>query len=186
MLDHDQRVPKVPQPQQRLDEPPVVPLVQADRGLVQDVEHADQARADLRGQPDALRLPSGQGPGGPVQGQVVQAHVDQELESCPNLFQDPLGDHVLAIRELELVEERDLVLDRLRRELPDADPPHGDCQGLGLEARALAGPARHVTHVLLQPFPRAVGLGQRHKGPEQYAPQRGALRAGGRGAPRHR
>ena len=49
----------------------------------------------------------------------------------------------------------------------------------GLVARGLGRPGeRHG--------PRAVGLGQRHKGPEQYAPQRGALRAGGRGAPRHR
>ena len=34
----------------------VVALVQADARLVQDVEHAHQARADLRGQADALRL----------------------------------------------------------------------------------------------------------------------------------
>jgi hypothetical protein len=31
--------------------------VQADRGFVQHVHHADEAGADLRGQPDALRLP---------------------------------------------------------------------------------------------------------------------------------
>jgi hypothetical protein len=39
---------------------PVVALVQADRRLVEHVEHADQAGADLGGQPDALRLAAGQ------------------------------------------------------------------------------------------------------------------------------
>ena len=38
----------------------VVALVQADRGLVEDVEHADQARADLGREPDPLRLAAGE------------------------------------------------------------------------------------------------------------------------------
>ena len=45
---------------QRLDQPVVVPLVQPDRRLVEDVEDADQAGADLGGQPDALRLAAGE------------------------------------------------------------------------------------------------------------------------------
>ena len=73
VLDHDQRVAQVLQPDQRLDQPVVVPLVQADGRLVQHVEHADQAGADLGGQPDALRLAAGEGAGAAVQRQVVQA-----------------------------------------------------------------------------------------------------------------
>ena len=60
VLDDDQRVAEVAQPHQRVDQPPVVALVQADRRLVEDVEHPDQAAADLRGQPDALRLAAGE------------------------------------------------------------------------------------------------------------------------------
>ena len=41
---------------QRVEQARVVALVQADRGLVEHVEHAGQARADLRGEPDALAL----------------------------------------------------------------------------------------------------------------------------------
>ncbi len=67
VLHHDQRVAEVPQPGQRVDQAVVVPLVQADGGLVQDVEHPDQPRTDLGGQPDALRLPAGEGAGGPVE-----------------------------------------------------------------------------------------------------------------------
>ena len=56
VLDDEHGVAEVAQAQQRVDEAPVVALVQADAGLVEDVEHADQRRADLRGQADALRL----------------------------------------------------------------------------------------------------------------------------------
>jgi hypothetical protein len=62
VLDDDQRVAQVAQPDQRLDQPVVVALVQPDRRLVEHVEHADQAGADLGGQPDALRLAAGSVP----------------------------------------------------------------------------------------------------------------------------
>ena len=78
VLDDDQGVAEVAQPDQRLDQPVVVALVQADRRLVEDVEHADQAGADLGGQPDALRLAAGQRARRPVEGEVVEADVEQE------------------------------------------------------------------------------------------------------------
>ena len=64
VLDDDQRVAEVAQPDQGLDQPAVVALVQADGRLVEDVEHADQAGADLGGQPDPLRLAAGERAGG--------------------------------------------------------------------------------------------------------------------------
>ena len=63
VLDDEHGVAEVAQPDQRVDEPAVVALVQADRRLVEHVEHADQAAADLRRQPDALGLAAGQGAG---------------------------------------------------------------------------------------------------------------------------
>ncbi len=56
VLDDDHRVAEVAQPLQRRDQPLVVALVQPDRRLVEDVEHADEARTDLRRQADPLRL----------------------------------------------------------------------------------------------------------------------------------
>ncbi len=50
VLHHDHRVAEVAQPLERADQPLVVTLVQADRGLVEDVEHADQPAPDLAGQ----------------------------------------------------------------------------------------------------------------------------------------
>ena len=60
VLDDDERVAHVAQPDQGLDQPVVVALVQADGRLVEDVQDTDQAGADLRGEPDALRLTAGQ------------------------------------------------------------------------------------------------------------------------------
>ena len=60
MLDDDQRVADVAQMLERLDEPRVVALVQADGRLIQNVEHADKAGTDLRRQPNALGLAAGE------------------------------------------------------------------------------------------------------------------------------
>src|SRR2546430_15390933 len=59
----------------------VVALVQPDRGLVQDVEHADEPAPDLGGQPDALRLPAREGVRGAAEGEVFQADVAEEAEA---------------------------------------------------------------------------------------------------------
>jgi hypothetical protein len=50
VLDHEHRVAEVAQPFERGDQLPVVALVEADRRLVEDVEHADELAADLRGE----------------------------------------------------------------------------------------------------------------------------------------
>ena len=60
VLNHNKRVAHVAQLGQGFDEAAVVALVQADRGLVQHVEHANQARTDLGCQADALRLTAGE------------------------------------------------------------------------------------------------------------------------------
>ena len=56
VLDDDHRVAEVAQALQRVEQARVVALVQADRRLVEHVEHAAQAGADLRRQADALPL----------------------------------------------------------------------------------------------------------------------------------
>ena len=94
-------LPRSLQPDQRLDQPVVVALVQADRRLVEDVEDADQAGADLGGQPDPLRLAAGQRAGRPVEGEVVEADVEQEAEPLVDLLEHPLGDLLLAVGQLE-------------------------------------------------------------------------------------
>ena len=56
VLDDNEGVAEVAQRLERLDEPTVVSLVQADRRLVEHVQHAREPGADLRGEANALRL----------------------------------------------------------------------------------------------------------------------------------
>ncbi len=75
VLDHQHRVAEVAQAGQRLQQAVVVALVQADRRLVQHIEHAGEARADLGGEPDALAFAPRKRAGIARQGQVIQAHI---------------------------------------------------------------------------------------------------------------
>ncbi len=158
VFDHDQRVAEVAQPDQRVDQPPVVPLVQADRRFVQDVQHAGQPAADLGGQADPLSFPARQRPAGPVEREVVQTDVHQELQASPDLLQHAFGDELLPLGELQVAQEVELRADALGREVGDVQLTHGDGERFGLQPSPLAGSARDLPHVLLQAGPLAVGL----------------------------
>ncbi len=80
---------------QRFQEPGVVALVQADRRLVEHVEHAGEAGADLRGEPDALALAAGQRAGGARQGEIFEPDVDQEPQPLADFLEHADGDLVL-------------------------------------------------------------------------------------------
>ena len=47
--------------------------MQADGRFVEDIEHARQIRAELRGEPDALGLAAGERVGGTVEREIIQA-----------------------------------------------------------------------------------------------------------------
>ena len=159
VLDHDERVAEVAQADERVDQALVVALVQADRGFVEDVEHAHQTGADLGGEPDPLGLAPGQGAGGPGQRQVVEPHIDQEPQALADLLEEPLGDHLLAFGQLQGVDEGAGVADRQIGELGDVEPVDRDGERLGLEAGALAGSARDLAHELLELVALGVGFG---------------------------
>ena len=76
MFHHDHRIAQIPQTFQGFNQPPVIPLVQPDTGFIQDIQNPHQRRTDLGGQADPLRFSAGEGPGGPVQGQIIQADID--------------------------------------------------------------------------------------------------------------
>ena len=140
VLDDDQRVAQVAQPDQRLDQPAVVALVQPDRRLVQHVEHADQAGADLGGEPDPLRLAAGEGGRRPVERQVVQADVEQEAQPGVDLLEHPLGDHLLPVVSSRLASSSaQSPMDRLQTSAMFL-PPMVTASDLGLEPGALRRP----------------------------------------------
>ena len=78
VLDDDDGVAEVAEPLERADQPVVVALVQPDRGLVEDVEDADELRADLRREPEPLRLAARERGRGAVEREVADADVVEE------------------------------------------------------------------------------------------------------------
>ena len=158
VLHHQQRIAHVPQAAEGGKELIVVPLVQADGGLVQDIEDAHQGGADLGRQTDALALAAGEGPGGPAQRQVAQAHGLQKAQSGFDLLQNAVGDQVLLVCQSQLVHPVQLVQHGQPGQGVDVLVPHRHRQGFLFQTAALtlrAGTRRH--HLLQLPF-AGIGL----------------------------
>ena len=101
MLHHHHGVAHVTQVLQGFQQAVVIPLVQADGGFIQHIQHPHQAAADLAGQPDALTFPARQGGCWPAEGQVMQAHIQQELQPALDLLEHLLrNDQRLRIQFL--------------------------------------------------------------------------------------
>ena len=157
VLHHDQGVAQVAQFLQSGDQALVVALMQADGRLVQHVEHAGQAGADLGGQADALRLAAGQGAGGAGEGEVVQPHVQQEVQARLDLAQHRAGDHFLAVAQHQVVQVLGGFLDGQLCQSRDGLLPvrgrrQAHSQDLRLQARTVTRRARHLAGVREQAF----------------------------------
>src|SRR4029078_11405935 len=77
----------------------------ADGGLVEDVAHAAQVGAELRGEPDALRLPARERGRTAVERQLAHPPRLEEAQARGELGEDVARDLLLAPRHRELVEE---------------------------------------------------------------------------------
>ena len=100
VLHHHDGVSFVAQLLERGDEFAVVPLVQADAGFVQDVEDVHEFGANLGGQADALAFAAGEGPRGPVQREVIQAHIQHKAHPVVEFLEDIAGNAALAVVQL--------------------------------------------------------------------------------------
>ena len=92
MLHHHQRVAQIPQSNQGVEQAVVIPLMQADAGFIQHVQHPGEAGSDLGCQADALRLAAGQGHRRSVKTEVIQPHIQQETQAKANLTQHQIAD----------------------------------------------------------------------------------------------
>ena len=97
VLDQQQGVAQVAELLQASEQAAIVAGMQPDGRLVEDIEHAAQPAADLGGQADALHFAAGERAGRPGQRQVVQAHVDEELDAVANLAEHFAGDLALGV-----------------------------------------------------------------------------------------
>ena len=130
VLHHDHRVPLLLQPPQGLEQHPVVPGVQPDGGLVEDVAHPAQVGAERGGEADALRLAAAQGRGRAVEAEVAEPDLAQEVQARAELAADVARDLLLPRIEREAAQEALRVLHRERGELRDVAVLKAHRQGL--------------------------------------------------------
>ena len=146
MLDHDHRVADVAQRQQRVDQLPIVALMEPDRGLIKDVQDAHEFRSDLRGEPDSLCLAARQRVGRASQAQVIETDVHQELEPLADLFQDGTRDQRFTFAQLRLRKPVLRGRDRQVAHVHDRAAGHGHGEIFRLEPLPFADrawPRRH-------------------------------------------
>ena len=145
---------------QRPDQLRVVALVQADRRLVEDVEHADQRRADLRRQADPLRLAARQRRRRAVHRQVADADVLQERSRSSisrRISRAIVALGLATARARRATRARAAPTARRTRGSPS--PPTEHRPRLGPQPRAVALRARPQRHVLLDLLARPLGVG---------------------------
>ena len=124
VLDNDQGVAQIPQVLQRPQQLIVVPLVQTDGRLVQNIQHPHQGRTDLGGQPDTLALAAGKGSRRAGQGQIAQSHIRQELQAGLDLLDDLLGHHGHTALQTEVFHKFQLIPDAHAAKVHNADAAH--------------------------------------------------------------
>ena len=138
MLHHDHRVAEIAQIDQRVEQTLIVALMQADRGLIEDVHDADQTGADLAREADALRLAARQGVGAAVEGEISQADVGEKSETVADFLDDLHGDLAAPAGQLQLREELDGAVHGQRRHLGRALAVDEHVPGGAVEPRSPA------------------------------------------------
>ena len=142
VLDDEHGVAEVAQLAERREQPAVVALVQADRRLVEHVQHAGQLRSDLRREPDALAFAARERRGAAAERQIADADVDEEAQPIANLAQHAAGDELLALGELERFEDRQRLGDRQVDVVGDPAALDAHRAALGPQPLAVARRAR--------------------------------------------
>jgi len=69
----------------------------ADAGLVKNVENAAEARADLRGESDALSLAAGERGGGTIEAEIAEADGQQKIDALGDFLKGALGDFFFGV-----------------------------------------------------------------------------------------
>src|SRR3954453_2955527 len=107
VLDDNHRVAEIAEPCEGREQGAIVALVQANRRLIEHVQHAGEVRADLRGEADTLPFAARQRRGASAKCQIPDADVVQEMQPIANLTQNARGDQSLAFGQLLFVKHAD-------------------------------------------------------------------------------
>ena len=136
VLDDDDGVAEVAEVLEDADEAVGVAGVQADGWLVEDVEGADETRAQRGRELNALGFAAGKGAGEAVEGEVVEADGVEEADAIADFAEDLAGDLFMHRAQVQVLEE---VMSGTDGECGGfADVFAVDANGAGFGAKALA------------------------------------------------
>ncbi len=136
--------------------------MQADRRLIQHEQGVGERGAERRGEVDALHFAARQRARLAVEREIAEAHLSEVIQARADLLEQQLRGLIERRRQRQRAQERGRALDRQAHQLVNieawhtgitrgdigaADPPQ---QGIGLQARAVAGRALGVGPVLRQ------------------------------------
>src|SRR4029077_13074938 len=91
----DSGIAEAPQPPQRSEQARVVPLMQSNARLVQNVKNARKPRADLRRQPDPLRFSARKRTALPIEREVAEPDFNEKSQPRLNFAHDLARNHSL-------------------------------------------------------------------------------------------
>ena len=106
MLHHNNRIAQVAELLQDLDEPLRVATMQADAGLVEDIEAANETAAKRGCKVDALTLATRQAVRWAIKRQVAQADVQEVLQAVLDFREDALRNLLFVLAQLEALHPR--------------------------------------------------------------------------------
>src|SRR5713101_3335990 len=115
VLDDQHRVAEFLETFERREQALIVALMEPDRRLVENVEHANKARSDLRGETNPLALAAGETARGAIESQVFESDIGEKFEALANFLEDEARDLGLLRAQLRRLEKRERLLDRHRR-----------------------------------------------------------------------
>src|SRR4029078_13134103 len=93
-------------------QPADIAWMQADRRLVEDVQHVDQIAAPLRGERHVLRLAAAERSQRAVERQIIEADGPQKTQSRANLLKNRPRDASLMLAQLQIAQDSNRLGDR--------------------------------------------------------------------------
>ena len=97
VLDDEDGVALVAQPQQQLVHPLDVVRVQPDRRLVEDVAHVGERRSEVADHLGALRFTARERPRRPVEAEIAESDLHERVERLPELRQERRNGRLLQL-----------------------------------------------------------------------------------------
>src|SRR5579862_4676911 len=97
---------------ERMNQAGVIALVESDRGFVDNVQKAAKARADLRGEADALAFAARKRGRAAIKREIAESHRAKKFQPLLERAADAVGDESLARRELEVDGCRERAIER--------------------------------------------------------------------------